>query len=296
MEFTYGADLSNQRYYDLVDERDIVYKEVNGRKLSLDILYPTKRVFKQTPVLIFFHGGSWVSGEKADLMSKTRLHTIPRILEAGYAVVSASYRLLEGGTVFPMNIIDAKDAVRYIVAHADDYGFDRENIGLMGSSAGAHLALMAAYTKSTDFQGEEVLADITYSIRYVIDINGPVDIIAMGKQQDPEIIGTVTEKFFGKRMGQEEIEGTMRTKLESFFPLAYINRETVPTLILHGTRDTVVSIEQSEILYFALQNHNCDVKYITIKEADHGLVPIEIEQVELVSNMSLEFMKANYRG
>src|SRR5580692_6078407 len=90
------------------------------------------------PVIIWLHGGGWRFGDRRLAPDLTR-HFASR----GFAMVSIEYRL-SGQAVFPAPLEDVKAAVRWVRSAAERYGFDADHIGLWGSSAGGHLAALAA--------------------------------------------------------------------------------------------------------------------------------------------------------
>ena len=136
--------------------KNIVYKTVDGRAMTLDIYMPPPAVSaRPCPVIVYIHGGSWVTGSKEAFVIPYMQAVLDSVLDEGYAVVSIGYLLadtLSGEASFPRAIVDCKDAVRWVRAHASDYGLDATRIGLWGSSAGAHLSLLAAYTPDTLFR------------------------------------------------------------------------------------------------------------------------------------------------
>ena len=139
--------------------KDIVYKEIDGRSLKLDIYLPPTGILPETrcPVVIYIHGGSWITGSKEAFVIPYMDEVLCSVLDEGYAVVSIEYLLADtlGKTPsFPEAVIDCKDAVRWVRAHASEYGLDSARIGLWGSSAGAHLSLLCAYTHDTLNMGD----------------------------------------------------------------------------------------------------------------------------------------------
>ena len=85
--------------------------------------------------------GGWMRGDKADPSAREICRTLA---DAGYVAVSINYRI--GAGSWPHNMRDAQSAVRFLRTHATEYGVDPDRIGIGGGSAGAHLALMAAFT------------------------------------------------------------------------------------------------------------------------------------------------------
>jgi acetyl esterase/lipase len=110
--------------------RNVPYGE--DRKNRLDILVP--RDVSSPPVVIYFHGGGWISGTKID-----RRRICREIAHNGYVVFNVDYRLAPRYQ-YPVQMVDVARAVRWISGNASRYGGDASRIFLMGESAGAYLA------------------------------------------------------------------------------------------------------------------------------------------------------------
>jgi acetyl esterase/lipase len=141
---------------------DIVFAEVDGMDLMLDLYTPTGA--DNAPVLIFAHGGRWARG------SRERVPHLD-LVTAGYAIASVDYRL-SGDAKFPAQIYDLKAAVRYLRANASELGIDPNRIGATGSSAGAHLAQLLGVTNgSAEHEGDvgdydNVSSDVNVIVSY----------------------------------------------------------------------------------------------------------------------------------
>src|SRR5262245_28724799 len=107
--------------------RDLEYARAGDKRLLLDLYLPEKGD-RPLPLIIWVHGGGWAAG------SKDQVGAV-RQLQRSYAVASVGYRL-SGEAVFPAQIEDCKAAVRWLRAHAKEYGLDPEHFGAWGSSAG----------------------------------------------------------------------------------------------------------------------------------------------------------------
>lgn len=98
--------------------KDIVYKTVDGRAMTLDIYMPPPAVStRPCPVIVYIHGGSWVTGSKEAFVIPYMQAVLDSVLDEGYAVVSIGYLLadtLSGEASFPRAIVDCKDAVRWV--------------------------------------------------------------------------------------------------------------------------------------------------------------------------------------
>ena len=123
---------------DIEEIKNIEYKNINGKSLQLDI-YKPKNIVKPAPLLVFIHGGGWRSGQRSDY-----LVYLVDFAKRGYITATVSYRLLKDGP-YPACVEDITDAVHWFFNNGQNYGYDPNRIALIGGSAGAHLALLAAY-------------------------------------------------------------------------------------------------------------------------------------------------------
>lgn len=211
-----------QQQTSIITYKDVVYKEVDDIKLTLDVMMPTEKVYKEAPILVYVHGGGFVSGNKLSILAEGKSDFLDTMLANGYAVVSINYRILDGETIFPSNIEDVQDALAFISQHAHQHGADPENIGLWGTSAGGHLALMGGF-----------LTNDAYSIQYVINHFGPTDFNSwLDEAADRELV------LFGTSEPTESYLATLS-------PVTYVTMNTVPTLTMHGTDDETVNINQA---------------------------------------------------
>jgi len=149
---------------------DITYKTVDQKKMKLDIYQPLSSQNKKVPVVVYIHGGGWASGDKSEIHNDYRKVLLHALLTEGYAVISIDYRLTNrNGIHFPAPVLDCKDAIRWVYKNADAYHFDTEKIGLWGTSAGAHLAMLMAYSTDTDFYGAAELKKYSSKVKYVLN-------------------------------------------------------------------------------------------------------------------------------
>lgn len=238
------------------DYLDVVYKKTGNKELLLDLYTPTNKVFKKAPLIVYFHGGAWTLGDKqTDMKALDGLFKTLR--EKGYAIASVDYRLLSFSARFPACIEDCTDAIRYLTANAREYGLDAERIATMGSSAGAHLALLAGLDG-----GAYVTDDRTdYSVRCIVDLFGPTAFV------DLDNIGIekcfATDIFFGF--------GASNQIYVLASPLFHLNRHSPPIFIAHGESDSVVNIKHSQLLYERAVALGIDVDFIAVGNAEHGL-------------------------
>jgi acetyl esterase len=137
-------------------ERDVRYGEANGVALLLDIYLPSGPELH--PALLVIHGGSWNSGDKAEMSVASE-----SFAEAGFVSFAVDYRLAPAST-YPAQVDDLQTAVRWIRAHASRYHVDPNRVGAFGVSAGGHLAsLLATLGEGPTNVGARVAAAMSWS-------------------------------------------------------------------------------------------------------------------------------------
>src|SRR5690554_2759658 len=114
---------------------DIPYQSDTLQKHLLDIYLPAN-VRGKTPLVVFIHGGGWLSNDKYSDMGYMK-ETVSEILESGFALASIDYRW-STQAAFPAQMLDCNAAISFLVDNADKYGLDIDRLALMGCSAGGH--------------------------------------------------------------------------------------------------------------------------------------------------------------
>lgn len=282
---------------------DVTYKTSDSIDHKLDIYLPQKSD-KKFPVLIFLHGGGWIGGDKA-FPEKFYLNDfILKFVQSGYAVVSANYTLLDKNTNFPKPVEDVKESVKWIRANADKYNFDDKNIGMWGASAGAQIGMLSAYSSEDQFSDNSSFPNYSSKVNYFIDYFGPTDLNKLLRTEEPGFKIFIFKLIFPKiyKMRNDMIRGFTKKDIKQekqeaidglkvYSPVAYINQNSIPTLLIHGNNDRIVPFSQSEILKKKLDENKVKNELISIDKGDHGLN--EESGHDLMLEKTLEFMKQN---
>jgi acetyl esterase/lipase len=237
---------------------DVVYAEVDGQKLKLDLYLPKSA--PRTPLVVFIHGGSWRAGTYKGCR-------IDYLAEQGFAVASISYRFSNVAT-FPAQIHDCKAAVRWLRAHAKDYGYDATRIGVAGMSAGGHLAaLLATSGGSEDLEGSVGgNLDQSSNVQAVVDFFGPTDFVLRGKTHHARANAPDSGTF--QLLGGAAKDDARRASRAS--SVMYVTADDPPLLIIHGDKDRTVYMDQSESLRDAYTKAKLDVELVVVPGAAHG--------------------------
>lgn len=208
------------------------------------------------PVVVFYHGGAWLIGDKTDAESRGILNTA---LSKGYAVVNVNYRLASEAQ-WPAQIYDCKAAVRYIRANAEQYNFDPDRIVALGASAGGHLAQMMGVTNGLASMEDLSMGNADYSsdVQGVVSLYGISDLTKWDMRESLfPTLGDPIERLLGAGYTEEDALAAS--------PITYVSEDTVPFLIAHGQNDNLVEPEHSYTLEAKLKaligDENVDTYY-----------------------------------
>ncbi|MFO1438524.1 MAG: alpha/beta hydrolase [Verrucomicrobiaceae bacterium] len=247
-------------------EKDIAYIEGGDEAQKLDLYLPDKPADKPLPLIVHIHGGGWRAGSKYPC-------PVAGLVLKGYAVASVEYRFSQKA-VFPAQIQDCQAAIRWLRAHAKQYQFDTEHLGVIGGSAGGHLsALVGTSGGKKAFPPIGGHEDQSDRVQAVCDIFGPADFTTVVQQaaEDKNV-----KNIFAFNTPSDPYSGLIGTKLddkakaEAVSPVHYISKDAPPFLILHGTHDMLVPYAQSVQLEAALKAQGVPVWLQTLPGANHG--------------------------
>lgn len=249
---------------------------------TLDIYLPDEENNGPYPVIIVYHGGGFMVGSSTGGDVASMLEGVNH----GYAVVSVNYRL-SGESIFPAAVNDAKAAVRWVKAHAEEYNLDADSIAVWGDSAGGNLAAMVGTTGNLDSIGEnDNLENMEYSssVQAVVDWFGPLDFLAMDDQFEEsgvermEVMGvsktSVEDSAESKYIGQLiTIDPELTQQANPTTYLDTMDTDNAPSFFIqHGTADGNVPTQQSIEFATALTEIFGDhkVQLDLIEGAGHG--------------------------
>ena len=246
---------------------DVVYETVDDQKLMLDIAVPSAE--GPFPLVICLHGGAWKAGSRKDLsrgvlwadFGNGRGGLIESLAAEGYVAASVSYRLAPQSK-FPAQIQDVKTAVRFLKANAKKYKLDPNRIGVVGFSAGGHLAaLMGTATAEPKFE-TSLYSKQSSKINCVVDFFGPADLTLY--TETPGIEKSFMVPLLGAT-SDEHME-----IYQDASPVTYASKNSVPFLILHGTTDLIVPILHSKRLHAKLIQAGVESELVPVPFKGHG--------------------------
>ena len=224
----------------------------SGRKEKADLYFPkTLEEGKIYPAVVMIHGGGWTSGSKH---AARELNVCGNLARAGYIAMSVNYLLSDKGqVVWPQNMHDCQTAVRWLRKNAAELQVDADNIGVIGGSAGGHLAAMVTLlTQEDQLDAKSPYAEWSCRVKCGVDLYGPNDL---------------TDYRDLNMLGKTRAEAPELYRQAS--PVSYARKTSPPMMILHGTADTTVPMRQSERLAEALKKAGATAELIVIPDAPH---------------------------
>jgi len=246
-DFSNLLNLSKQiESHDAVAMKTLKCVTYQDTSLSLDY-YPTN--IPNRPCVIVIHGGSWSSGDSRQL---PELNSV--LAWNGYNVAAINYRLAPKWET-PAPVEDVANAIKYLKLHAAELHIDTSQFVLLGRSAGAQIALLAAYTLHDK------------SIKGVIDFYGPADMVwGYSIPSNPLVMDS-------RKVMVNYIGGTYEKvphKYVACSPIEFVDKQSPPTLILHGKNDVLVAYEHSRRLNEKLQQNGIKHYWLQLPWATHG--------------------------
>jgi acetyl esterase/lipase len=212
---------------------DIPFAQVGGQTLLLDLHMPTG--VSNPPLVVYLHGGAWSEGDKQE--------SPPILVEHGYAVAALNFRSSEEAR-FPANVHDIKAGIRFLRANAAKYGYRADRIAVSGSSSGGHLAALVGVTNGH----QELEGTVGTHLRESSDVQAIVAWV--GAYNLETVIPQSTAEGQKSRIPAVQMllgglpeEVPELARLAS--PVAHVDRNDPPLIILHGDQDLRIPVNQA---------------------------------------------------
>ncbi|TWU46331.1 Carboxylesterase NlhH [Rubripirellula tenax] len=234
-------------------EHDIVYGTGGGIDLQLDLARPIDRSVP-SPCIVVIHGGAWRMGDKSN-----HRPDITALAEQGYVAATIQYRFCPEHQ-FPAQVEDVKCAVRYLRAHAEEYGIDPTRLGAVGYSAGAHLSMMLG-TLDRQWEGDGGWPDQSSEVQAVVSYFGPTFFEEQG-------LNAQTKPLISDFLG-----GSAAEKPETYLqasPLTHVSPGDAPMLLFQGTDDALVPYQQAILMVEAMTKADIAGRVEFLIDAKHG--------------------------
>jgi acetyl esterase/lipase len=285
------------------------YKTVGACNIEADVYQLGKE--KHRPVIVWIHGGALIMGNRGQMDREL----LRRLLDAGYVVVSIDYRLAPE-TKLPGILEDLEDACKWVrVKGPELFGIDPDKMAVMGGSAGGYLTLSSGfrveprpkalvafwgygdivgdwYSRPDPFYSKQkaVLKEEAYAA-----VGNKVISESSGKNDRPLFY------LYCRQHGlwPKEVAGVDPDKepkaFDRFCPVRNVTEKYPPTLLIHGTKDTDVPYEQSELMAKELDKKGVKHELMTISDAGHGLSGAKPGVMAKVHERVLAFLKEYLR-
>lgn len=253
--------------------RDVIYGRKAGLALTMDVIAP-----KDKPNglgVIFIVSGGWRSNP-----GYINPEMYAPFFRRGYTVIAVVHGTQPKFTV-PEIVEDIHRAVRFIRYHAKDYHIDPDRLGITGGSAGGHLSLMMGTAGTAgDPKAKDPVERVSSRVQAVACFCPPTDFLNWGKEgavldaktMDPRFKAAIDFQIFDthdrifKRVTDEKKELNL---LRDISPISHVSRDDAPTLIIHGDKDKLVPVQQSERMVAKLKEAGVPTELILKKDCGH---------------------------
>ncbi|AXF56950.1 alpha/beta hydrolase [Salicibibacter kimchii] len=233
-------------------ERNVVFAQTDKEYLTSDVYRPCEG--EDLPAVILIHGGWYQSGSK-EMYKEWGSY----LAEAGFVAMAINYRLMTPTySIYPEVMDDIRAAVNWLVSKSNEWNIEPQRLGLIGDSAGAHLAAQFSFQHATN---------ASYKIRAVVGAYGIYDFEKMW-HTSPET-HTRLERFLGNAFSEA------KEKYREASPMYRINEAVSHPIfdtsyfITWGETDKVVHPSQSESFIQKLEEANIETKKLAISDAGH---------------------------
>jgi len=244
--------------------KDLLVATVDGIELKLDLYMPGDDM-ENPPLVIYIHGVGWRNGSYTQL--RTNPARVSYLVNHGFAVASIAYRLTDKAK-FPAQLHDCKAAVRWLRAHAEEYGYDASQIGVAGTSAGGHLATMLGVTGRVKELEGDVGGNLDQSstVQAVVDYYGAMDFIlrSQNQQKKTEPADSVVHLLIGGAVRKNGDKARIAS------PVTHVSEDDPPLLVIHGDQDTTVLPDQAERIMEEYEKAGLEAMMELVPGAGHG--------------------------
>ena len=244
-------------------------RSVRGLKMTLFV----PRTKEKKPAVLYFPGGGFTSADHEKFLEMRYA-----LARAGYVVAACEYRAVPNK--FPALLEDAKAAVRWMRAHASEFGVDADRIGLLGDSAGGYVVQMAGATNGEKNWDVGDFKEVSSDVQAVVSIYGISDLTTIGEgigNENVHASAAVTEALLLNGPAFKDFAGVSVNadpqKAKAASPIGHVDGTEPPFLLMHGSGDKVVSPLQSKKMFEALQNEKVEAEYVLVRGAEHGDLP-----------------------
>jgi acetyl esterase/lipase len=244
----------------IVRRADVIYGRVQGAALLADLAFPDGDDLK--PAILYVFGGRWRSGSR--LNNQGNWERLAKLAESGFFAMTIDHRLV-GGSPAPAPYEDTLCAIRWLHAHAREYGVDENRIFLIGNSSGGHLVALAAMLGDGPFARAGGWETARSDFRAAISVAAPYDLntLSWGNLWTP-------------------VSGDVEAARRQASPLFQIGQHSRPLLVIHSDDDQSVPIKQALDMVAALKAANVQHKFVRFTNRGHvGLTDEVLQEAQV---------------
>lgn len=252
---------------------------------QLDIAIPNQVIKenKKVPVLLYIHGGGWSAGDKSDFAFMREATT-----NLGYIYVSINYQLTTSGAIYTDMLLDIDLAIQFLYDHAEEYYIDTTKMALLGSSAGAHLAMLYGY-KMTDASA--------IPITLVVSQVGPSDLSDINyfsESIDDSVVGMASALTGVDVVYENYANGTFDPAILDASPVTHLTYGKPATILAYGMLDHLVPYSNATTIKNALDSYGIPNELITFANSGHALTAnLDQASFDLYQTKLVEYLE-NY--
>jgi len=279
-------------------KEDVIYGRKYGTALTMDVFAP-KQNAKGMGVIFVVSGGFFSAHEGINPSF------IQPFIDRGFTVFAVVHGSQPRFTV-PEIIQDMNLAVRFIRHHARDYGIDPDRLGVYGGSAGGHLSLMLGTAADTGApNAKDPVERESSRVQAVACFFPATDFLNFGKPGREMIHATDHQPPFRAAFDYRELDKQtrlwvpitddhrLREITKQISPITYVTPDDPPTLIIHGDADTLVPLQQSELIVDKFKKTGVEAKLVVKKGAAHGWPGLDKDLIEFAEWFDQHLKKRN---
>ncbi|HNF01514.1 MAG TPA: prolyl oligopeptidase family serine peptidase [Ferruginibacter sp.] len=272
-------------------KNETIYGRKDGMALTMTVLTPKKKV--NGKAIIYVLSGNWISSERMlDAFSeRTGLY-----IDAGYTLFGVMVGC-QPRYAIPDEIEDLKRAVRFVRYHAADYKIDPDRIGITGSSSGGHLSLMIATSDNViNPKSKDPVDKVSSRVQAAAVFYPPTDFLNYGKANTFSQVSQAGLAFMGlagafdfKVFSDSTRTYVSITDMEKkreiakeISPITHVSSDDPPVLIIHGNKDFVVPMQQSESIIARFKEMKVPCHFIMREGGAHGWPNRDVEEKNFI--------------
>ncbi len=270
---------------------DLIYgRAAAPHPLLLDLYLPAGSNVTPRPLVVFIHGGDWNSGSRrANGAFVNWPLALASLAARGYVVASIDYRLAAEAT-FPAQIMDVKDAIRWLRSKAGVYGIDRARVAVWGAEAGGQLAALTAVScGAAGFERQTNGAPVNTAIGGAATAPSPADEsacvqAAVSWSGAYDLLRMADMAAANNYLGCAGAACNPQRRLAS--PVSYVDKTAPPMLIVHGMTDTFIPVSQAARMNAVMQDAGASAELVLVPDVGQGLIGTDEERTRDASQLA----------